>query len=222
MAKIVRKNQKIFGSSAGAAQLGKFGSLAAGSAATTTDPEEVQSLSNYLVGWYGAVIGGNAPCIEDMNGLCFLFAYQLAYLFQAGIPEWNAQTSYYIGSLVNSSGQIYISKTDDNLNNAVTDSANWQLQGGGVTTQTADYGVQLTDELIRINNTGSAQVTTLPAIATVPIGKEYVIKRVYTSTYQVTVQANGAELIDGANTFVLTSAKNALRIKANGTSWDVV
>ena len=126
MAKIIRKVQKIFGSAAGPSQRGVFGSKAAGSPAFSTDPETIQSLSNYLGGWFTAVIGGNAPCIEDMNALQFLNSYQLAYLMQAGVPEWEAGTSYYIGSLVNDSGTLYRSLVDDNLGNAVSDTSKWK------------------------------------------------------------------------------------------------
>jgi hypothetical protein len=126
MAKILRKTAKIFGINAGANQIAEFGSLAAGSPTFTTDPAIIQSLGNYLTGWFGAVIGANSPAIEDMNALCYLFAYQLAYLFQAGVPEWDSGTTYYTGSLVTSGGQIYVSLTDNNLNNALTSAANWR------------------------------------------------------------------------------------------------
>lgn len=130
MAKITRATQKIFGSTAGTDQIAKFGSLAAaapvrytGAAAT---PANIQALSQYLSGWSSAVLGGNSPAIEDMNALCWLFARQLAYIFQAGIPEWDSATTYYIGSIAqDGSGNQYISRTDDNLNNALTDTTNW-------------------------------------------------------------------------------------------------
>lgn len=127
MAKITRANQKIFGSTASAGQIGVFGSLAAGSASTTTNPETIQSLSNYLAGWFAATIGQNSPAIEDMNALFYLYAYQLAYMFQAGIAEWDDATTYYTGSLVMVDGVIYRSTGDNNLNNdpATTASTSW-------------------------------------------------------------------------------------------------
>jgi hypothetical protein len=223
MAKIARKNMKVFGSSAGVNQIGKFGSLAAGSAATTTDPEVVQALANYLTGWYGAVIGSNSPCIEDLNAICFLYAYQLSYLMQTGIPEWNSETTYYIGSMVNDGlGNIYVSKVNTNLNNALTDVTKWQLPGGNVRTITAADSILITDDLIRVNNTVTSVIVTLPVAATSPIGKEIVIKRLATSLFTVTVKGNGSDLIDDANTYILTQAKGALRVKNSGTIWDVV
>lgn len=125
MAKISRVVAKIFGSTAGVNQRIVFGSFAAGSTVYSTDPTAIQSLANYLEGWFGAVLGDNSPTIEDMNSLCFLFAYQLAYLMQAGVAEWQTDTVYYKGSMVNVGGVTYVSLTDNNSGNAVTDSANW-------------------------------------------------------------------------------------------------
>ncbi len=129
MAKLVRKLMKVFGSSATVNQRAVFGSYAAGAAAFSTDVETIQSLSNWLSGWFAAVVGGNSPAIEDVNSMAFVFAYQLAYLMQAGIPEWSATTTYYIGSMVttgSASGATYCSQTDDNLNNnPASDTTNW-------------------------------------------------------------------------------------------------
>ncbi len=128
MAKITRKLMKIFGSGAGNQQRGVFGSLAAGAVAYSTDVETIQSLGEWTEGWFAAILGGNSPAIEDMNSMSYVYAYQLAYLMQQGIAEWNAETTYYIGSLVSdTSGNIYRSIADDNLNNATTDATKWAI-----------------------------------------------------------------------------------------------
>jgi hypothetical protein len=130
MAKITRFTQKLFGSSAGANQIAEFGSFANGTpnrySGATVTPALIQALSNYLSGWNAAVEAGNSPAIEDMNALCYLFSYQLGYLLQEGIAEWDAGTTYYIGSIVqDGTGVGYVSKTNSNLNNAVSDTSNW-------------------------------------------------------------------------------------------------
>lgn len=125
MAKIARKTALIFGSTAGVNQIAEFGSLAASVPAFTTDPAVIQSLSNYLGGWFQAVIGANSPAIEDMNALCFLYAYQIAYIMQAGVAEYDAGTTYYTGSIVNSGGTLFVSQADNNTGNALTDSTKW-------------------------------------------------------------------------------------------------
>ena len=131
MPKIARATQKIFGINSGLQQIAQFGSLANSAPIYTLDAEVIQALAQYTNGWFDAVIGGNSPAIEDMNALCYLFAYQLAYIMQAGIPEWDDGTTYYIGSVVSDGlGNTYSSLTDNNLNNPVTDSTNWNLLGG--------------------------------------------------------------------------------------------
>lgn len=126
MAKIVRKTQKIFGSSAGVNQIAQFGSLAAASPTFSTDPAVIQALSQYVSGWFAAIIGNSNPAIEDMNALFYLFAYQLAYLMQEGVPEWDSATTYYTGSLASDgSGTLYVSLVDNNTNHALGDSTKW-------------------------------------------------------------------------------------------------
>lgn len=138
MAKLTRYTQQVFGSSASANQMAQFGSLAAGSPLTysgaTITPAIVQQLSNYLTGWFGAVVGANSPAEEDMNAIMYLFAYQLAYGMQTGVPEWDAGTTYFKGSICTDTtgqGLMYVSLTDTNLNNPLTSTTNWKFMAGG-------------------------------------------------------------------------------------------
>lgn len=126
--KISRVTNRIFGSTPGGDSLSIFGSMAAGSPVFSTDPTEIQSLSQWLTGWFSAVVGQNSPAIEDFNSLCFVLSYQLGYILQQGIPEWDAGTSYFTNSYCTSSGVIYVSLQDNNLNNAVSDGSFWTPQ----------------------------------------------------------------------------------------------
>jgi hypothetical protein len=113
MAKFDRKVARIFGETAGSNQRAEIGSLAAGTPTFTTDVETMQSLSNYANGWFDCVLGLNSPAIEDMNALCFVITYQIAYLMQTGVAEWNTDTVYYSGSLANDGyGSLYVSTSD--------------------------------------------------------------------------------------------------------------
>lgn len=200
MAKLLRKNQKVFGSSAGLNQIGEFGSLAAGSPAFTTDPETVQALANYLTGWFGAVIGGNSPAIEDMNALCFLFAYQLSYLMQTGVPEWNASTTYFIGSLVNDgSGALYYSLTNNNTNNALTSSSNWALATQKETVKRlvfadSPYTISPSDQHLEFDCTGGNIVATLPSRA-LYAGRTLKVDRADLSANTLTLNRAGGDVI---------------------------
>lgn len=128
--RLARITQQLFGSTAGTNQIAQFGSLAAGSpqrfSGTSVNPATVQSLGNFLQGWFGASVGSNSPAEEDMNALFYLCFYQIYYMLQLGIPEWDSGTTYFNGSIVqNGSGIIYMSLIDDNTNNALTVTADW-------------------------------------------------------------------------------------------------
>jgi hypothetical protein len=131
MPKLPRAHQKIFADAITATgNIAEFGSLAEGSPAYSKDPDAIQSRPAWGQGWIGAVIGNQSPAYQDFNAYQFLATRQLAYLFQSGIPEWNALTPYYIGSWCLSNGVAYRSKTDDNIGNPVTDTVNWAVTGG--------------------------------------------------------------------------------------------
>lgn len=142
MPKIDRKTAKMFASLAGPTEVGQFGSLAAGSIAYSKDPDVIQALPQFLSGWYAAVVGSNSPAIEDMNALQYVFAYQIAYLLQRGVPEWDAETEYFIGDIVtDDDGSAFKSIADNNLNNPVTDGTKW-APFGTTETQTIDPATQ--------------------------------------------------------------------------------
>jgi len=126
MSKIARVFQKQFAVNAGASDIGVFGSLAASNKTYSKDPATIQSLSAFLTGWAAETIATNRPALEDFNAVDFLAFYQLCYLLQTGVPEWDASTTYYIGSVVNNgTGTLYKSLVNDNLNNALTDGTKW-------------------------------------------------------------------------------------------------
>ena len=140
MSNLTRTTQQIFAQNAGFEQIAQIGSLAASAPVYTTNLSTIQALSNYLDGLYSIVVGENSPAIQDFNAFFFLITSQLAYIFQKGVPEWDAGTTYYTNSMVqDGSGNIYISLTNSNLNNALTDGTNWTYFQG-LTTNTFPGG----------------------------------------------------------------------------------
>ncbi len=128
MSKLTRVFQKQFGVNAGNSDVGVFGSLAAASPQYSKDPETIQSLNAFLTGWAAETIANNRPALEDFNAIDFLTFYQLCYLLQTGVAEWNAETTYYIGSIVNDgTGVLYKSLANDNIDNDPTTEADkWE------------------------------------------------------------------------------------------------
>ena len=145
MAKLARGVQKIFASTAGANEVEQIGSLRNGAQNFTTDPATLQALTQYLEGLKSIVSATTLiPELSDLNGLYFLITRQLAYIFQEGISEWDTSTIYFINSMVKKVGtqDIYISLTDNNAGNAVTDATKWELLSLNVKALTASGAVK--------------------------------------------------------------------------------
>lgn len=184
--KILRATQKLFASNAGPTQIGKFGSLAAGTPEYTSDPELIQSLSGYLDGWYGAILGGNSPAIQDVNALDFLWSRQLAYLMQQGIAEWDVETEYFENSYCTFAGVIYVSVADNNLAHSpdpATNTGAWWAPLGASPIQTftvADSPVTILPAFqhVEFDCTGGNIVATLPTRAAFGIGRTLSVDRI--------------------------------------------
>lgn len=137
MPKIQRKTQKIFCGNADNDQLAVFGSMATGTPVYTNDIEQLQNNVAYLQGWEAATLEDKAPFMEEMNGLQYGLSKQIAYTLQEGIPEYDANTTYYIGSIVKliSEGKpkLYSSLVDNNIGNSLSDESFWEelFFGGG-------------------------------------------------------------------------------------------
>ena len=126
MSKIARVFQKMFGSTGTASFFGQPGSLPAGTKVNTQDPATIQALAAFLAGLESIVKSGTYKvAMEDLNSLLLLIFYQISYLMQAGIPEWDASTTYYTGSFCQVSGVIYKSLQDSNVNKTPASEAAW-------------------------------------------------------------------------------------------------
>lgn len=119
---ILRKLLTPFGGAGATTNFAQFGSKKAGSPIKSKDILTIQSLAAWANGFQDAVLTGDHPAfLEDINSLFYVKSYMLAYLFQEGVPEWDAGQSYYVGSMCRRPGtnEIYQSLTDDNLGNVL-------------------------------------------------------------------------------------------------------
>ncbi len=238
MTKIARKRQQIFGDGAGIDQIAKFGSLAAGVPAFTTDPDTIQTLANFVEGWFSAVIGGNSPAIEDMNAVCYLYAYQLAYIFQEGIPEYQASTQYYIGSVVQltdlTSGipHVYVAIADNFSNSPPIDGGflndtHWRdITSGIITTPinpaiTPSTGLTLSNLTYLVNTANGASSFTLPGT-----GNRKDICFTFKDTagladlFPITIVRAASEKIENlAASYVCDAPYGTWRFICDGTNW---
>ncbi len=74
---------------------------------------------------------------------------------------------------------------------------------------------------VLVTCSGANITITLPAAATCD-GRVYNIKKVDATAFNVIVDANGAELIDGVATQTITAQWDNLMIQSNGTSWFIL
>lgn len=224
MAKITRVLMKIFGQDAGANQRGKIGSLASGTPETTTDLKEMQSNANYLAGWFSCVVGNNSPAIEDMNSLCNLTTYQIAYLLQQGLAEWDIDTTYYQGSMVNSNGMVYVSLVNDNLGEVLTDATKWRplinyvIELLASTSSPFSLTALMSGANILVTSDANLQIN-LPA----PVaGMSFTVvdKTGNADVYPITINRNAAEKIQGlASNYVCNASFGSWTFVCDGVDW---
>lgn len=165
MAKIPRITQKVFAGSPGFEQVAEFGSLAAAAPVFTVNAATIQSLGAWTGGWFDAVIGGSSPAIEDMNGFCLVVTQQLAYGLQQGIPEWDAGTTYYVGSVVSQPVVVFaVTSANATLgatytNNSITFTVQATIAAGTILVCTASGLPTSSGTLTKASGTGDATIT---------------------------------------------------------------
>lgn len=104
-----RKYQKIFGGSlTPTGNISIYGTKKEGNVSYSDNLDLIQS-NNWLLGMIGGTSSDKAPYLQDLNGIFYTITKQLAYIFQAGISEWNSQTEYIANrSVVLRNGKTYI------------------------------------------------------------------------------------------------------------------
>jgi len=228
MAKLTRVPAKVFAASAAADEIGQFGSAVAGSKLETADVATIQGLSAWLDGWSEALVSENRYlALQEMNGAFKVLSYQGAYALQEGIPEYDSNTTYYIGSIVKKTGtfELYGSLTDDNVGQALTVDTEWKF-------------------LVDLNNINSFAIMPLGTCATASATAEKVVTLsgfvlATGATIQVTftnantadvptlnVNSTGAKAIYneagtavGANNPAYFPAGSTVEFTYNGTNW---
>jgi hypothetical protein len=101
---------------------------------------------------------------------------------------------------------------------------NWQIIPIPTATKTGDYTASMW-ETVRCDPTSAGFTVTLPSAGDGPqggIGNQIKIKNVSNSANTITVDGNGSQMIDGALTFSMSSARECITLESDGSSWMVV
>lgn len=123
-----RKTQRVIGSGLSVpGNVAQWGSTQAGTPVYSGDLDVLQALDNFLNGLNGMIVGNRSPVMEELTGAFLVITQQLAYTLQAGIPEWDTSTEYFIGGFCRVGFEVYVSLSDGNAgNDPTTDTNNWQ------------------------------------------------------------------------------------------------
>ncbi|MNG66028.1 GDSL-like Lipase/Acylhydrolase [compost metagenome] len=90
-----------------------------------------------------------------------------------------------------------------------------------IRTVTATTTALISDWTIKCDATSGAFTINLPAASTVT-GIVFNIKKINNSANDITVDPNGAELIDGSATFTITTFNQSITIQSDGTTWSII
>lgn len=83
-----------------------------------------QVTAQFLRGW-GIVGPSDQPSLQDFNAAMYTNGQLLAYLHQMGVAEYNATQEYYLGSVTQVGGVIYISLQNANTGRAPASNPAW-------------------------------------------------------------------------------------------------
>lgn len=155
--KLSRKKQEIFAVDAPLNDTTVYGTAKDGAGAIFSQDIGVLQGGLWKQGIRQSLLGNFAPFVEDSTSAFRVFSEQLAYLFQNGMAEWNAETNYYKDiSFCQVGGQWYQSLTGTDLqpnigNNPVGDIINWKKasfggSGGFVLLNGYQFNMELTGD----------------------------------------------------------------------------
>lgn len=95
------------------------------------------------------------------------------------------------------------------------------LSGHIVTTAALTYTLTRLDSVLLVDATAGAVTVNVPAAADYT-DRQWIVKKIDASANAVTLDAAGANTIDGAGTLALTSQWDRAHIASNGTAWFVI
>ena len=234
MPRLEKKIPKVFGLTSPEDRLGQVGSLRAGAPTTSRDPAVLQALQNFSDGWPAVVVGNNSPAIEDMNALMYVMTFFTKYLYENGIPELDTLETYYQNAIMSYQGSPVVAIRNEftptpvpvvgPLNPTDFASLGKQVQFASLLNESAlrnkDIILCNADAVV-----GDVMDLRVPNCATIPLGKQYIIKNTSTKGSVKKINVNSVtDTFDGEASILLSAEfmNESLTIINNGTGWSIV
>lgn len=186
------------------------------------------------------------PILPGEGFVCyFLRILTTIGLFSGG--TWSASTSYCANTVVGFNGSLYVALQNTLGNQPGVSPAFWQLlltapqglqgpqgnqgvPGTGGGGSTVNYSTRVVNGSATASNTDAvifcqpsgAMPVTIPAGSTLLSGKWFTL--VTTGAFNVTITMTGSDTINGAATYVMKYANEAVTMVQNGTSgvWSII
>lgn len=156
MPKIVRYdgNLKAFASEQLTNERTLFGEVAIANDLTS------QITAQFLRGW-GIIGPSDQPSLQDFNAAMYTHGQLLAYLHQMGVAEYNSAQEYFVGSLTQIGGALYISLANANIGNSPSTSpAQWKAFATDQATELALGLVKIATQALVIAGTDDQTAVT--------------------------------------------------------------
>lgn len=118
------------------------------------------------------------------------------------VAAWSAGVTYSQGEIVqdlSGFGLLYVSLTNNNVGNQLTDVAAWSMFDGNYRSTSSSAPCLVTDNVVGSNSTAGNLTQTLPPIASTPIGKKITVKDIGTAGNTTTVQAHSGDKFSAAD-----------------------
>lgn len=152
MAKLNRRLTKIFAENSGSQGTAVYGSKKMGNVQYSKDIEVLQN-NKYQVGREEGVIDKKAPVLQEENTIDYVLSHQIKYINQMGVCEWYNKETYYVDSIVNVGGNLYVSLQNDNINhNPLIDTQYWKLLSGSNVNSNKLFDYKISDRNLTLEN----------------------------------------------------------------------
>jgi len=181
--------------------------------AGTTAPQDTFSNTTGTLNTNPVVLDSNGYCdiwidptvsykfvLNDSLGNTLWTVDNVASPFE--IAAWSSGVTYSQGEIVqdlSGFGLLYVSMTNNNQGNALTNVAAWSMFDGNYRSTSSSLPCLVTDNVVGSNSTGGNLTQTLPQISVTPIGKKIKIKDIGTGGNTTAVQAHAGDTFCAAD-----------------------